>query len=160
MKELLGLGGQKQELQQALEYLANPEIYDRQQMVPGKAWLIAGPPGNGKTLLAKAIAGSLNELLKNKGSNNRIAFKEIKWTEIAWTREGIKKVIAKAKPHAPCILFFDEIHTFNHCKQKKNSPTLSDLLTELDGVNAENGAGNQIIFVAATNQPQMLDSAC
>jgi len=157
-ERIIGLGSQKQELKNTLEYIANPEMYDKQQSGPGKAIIIVGPSGNGKTLLAKAVAGSLNKLLKNQGSNNRIAFKEIKWSEVVWTREGLKKVVEQAKAHAPCILFFDEIHTLP-LQTKEGSPALSDLLTELDGVNAENSSSNQIIFLAATNQPEMLDKA-
>lgn len=157
-ERIIGLGDQKQKLQQTLEYIANPEMYDRQQSGPGKAMIIVGPSGNGKTLLAKALAGSLNKLLKKNGSRNRMAFKEIKWAEVAWTREGLKRVIEQAKPHAPCILFFDELHTLP-LQTKENTPTLTDLLTELDGVNSENSSSNQIIFVAATNQPEMLDAA-
>jgi len=157
-ERIIGLDDQKEELHRTLEYLANPEMYDKQQSGPGKAIIIVGPSGNGKTLLAKAAAGSANALLKNKGSNNRIAFKEIKWAEVAWTKEGMKKIVQEAQPHAPCMLFFDEIHTLP-LQTKEGSPTLSDLLTELDGVNTANSASNQIIFVAATNQPEMLDSA-
>lgn len=157
-ERIIGLDDQKEELKHSLEYIANPEMYDKQHTGPGRAMIIIGPAGNGKTLLAKAVAGSSNQLLKNKGSNNRIAFKEIKWAEVAWTRDGLKKVIQQAKEHAPCYLFFDEIHTLP-LQTKEGSPTLSDLLTELDGVNAANSSSNQIIFLAATNQPEMLDSA-
>lgn len=157
-ERIVGLGSQKEELKRALNYIANPEMYYKRQNSPGNAFMIVGPPGNGKTLLAKALAGSANSLLRNKGSNNRVAFKEVKWAEISWTREGLKKIIEQAKPHAPCFLFFDEIHLLN-VQAKEGGPTLADLLTELDGANASNSAANQIIFVAATNHPEMMDSA-
>jgi len=157
-ERIIGLDDQKEELKHTLEYLANPQMYDAQKSGPGRGIIIVGPSGNGKTLLVRALAGSANQILKNQGSNNRISFKEIKWAEVAWTREGMKKMMRDVAPHAPCFVFFDEIHTLP-LQTKENTPTLSDFLTELDGVNAANSASNQIIFVAATNQPELLDKA-
>lgn len=155
---LVGLEGQISELKKVVQYITNPDVYDRGGMGPDKGILLAGPTRNGKTFLARALCGTINEVLRKKGISTRFSFKELKWGEIRWSSEGIKTIMEEAKNNAPCIIFGDELHTLP-LQTKEGGETLMEFLTGMSGINSENDYKHQVIFLAATNQPEMLDSA-
>ncbi len=155
---LVGLESQVEELKKLVLYVTNPEMYDRSGSNLEKGILLVGPSRNGKTYLAKALSGSINKELKKAGRHSNMKFKELKYREIEWNSEGIKKEIEKAKRDAPCIIFFDEIHTL-HLQVKEGSDVLQTFLTGMSGINDEADFKHQVIFLAATNQPWLLDSA-
>lgn len=157
-EQLVGLDGQVEELRNLVRYITDPEIYDRTNSNLDKGVLLTGPTRCGKTFAAKALCGTLNKALSEKGSNTEFKFREIKWGEVKWSSEGIKTLIEQAKKNAPCILFIDEIHNLP-LQTKEGGEILTEFLVGMSGVNSENDARHQVILLAATNQPEMLDAA-
>lgn len=156
---LIGIDSQIGELRNLVRYITSPEIYDRSNSNLEKGILLTGPSRTGKTLLARALAGTLDKAFKEQGYNTRVGFKELKPKEIVWNAEGIKTVIEQAKQMAPCVLFIDEIHNLPLQSKEGGGDILTEFLTGMSGVNSENDARHQIILLAATNQPQLLDGA-
>merc|ERR1712113_266656 len=152
-----GLESVKRELQELVQYpVEHPEKFLKFGMTPSKGVLFYGPPGCGKTLLAKAIA---NECQAN--------FISIKGPELLtmWFGESeanVREIFDKARQSAPCVLFFDELDSI--ATQRGNSlgdaggagdRVLNQLLTEMDGMNAK-----KTVFISgATNRPDIIDSA-
>ncbi|GJN30273.1 hypothetical protein PR202_gb18564 [Eleusine coracana subsp. coracana] len=152
-----GLEGVKRELQETVQYpVEHPEKFDKFGMSPSKGVLFYGPPGCGKTLLAKAIA---NECQAN--------FISIKGPELLtmWFGESeanVREIFDKARQSAPCVLFFDELDSI--ATQRGGSTgdaggagdrVLNQLLTEMDGMNAK----KTVFIIGATNRPDIIDSA-
>ncbi len=154
---LIGLENQIQEMYTIVNYIIEPEIYDRSASGLEKGILLTGPSRSGKTLLANALCGTLNEKLKEKGIMKKFAFKSIKYSEINWTAEGIKSVIQEAKQNAPCVLFIDELHNLP-LQTKEGGQTLTEFLTMSETL-ASTEVGDAVILLAATNRPYMLDDA-
>ncbi|MEM4643051.1 MAG: AAA family ATPase, partial [Candidatus Bathyarchaeia archaeon] len=151
-----GLDGVKQELREAVEWpIRNPEVFKRMGIKPPKGVLLYGPPGCGKTLLARAVA-------TESGAN----FITIKGPEVfsKWVGESekaIREVFRKARMAAPAVIFFDEIDSLaprrglGYADSGVTERVISQLLTEMDGIVALEG----VVVMAATNRPDIVDPA-
>ena len=156
-KDVAGQEGAKQEVQEIVEFLKNPQIYtDLGGKIP-KGALLVGPPGTGKTLLAKAVAGEANvPFFSMSGSD----FVEM-FVGVGASR--VRDLFRQAKEKAPCIIFIDEIDAVGRARSKSPSmggndereSTLNQLLTEMDGFGTNSG----VIILAATNRADILDKA-
>ena len=156
-KDVAGQAGAKQEIQEIVEFLKNPQKYtDLGGKIP-KGALLVGPPGTGKTLLAKAVAGEAGvPFFSMSGSD----FVEM-FVGVGASR--VRDLFQQAKAKSPCIIFIDEIDAVGRARSKnpamggndERENTLNALLTEMDGFGTNSG----IIILAATNRVDMLDSA-
>ena len=156
-KDVAGQAGAKQEIQEIVDFLKNPQKYtDLGGKIP-KGALLVGPPGTGKTLLAKAVAGEAGvPFFSMSGSD----FVEM-FVGVGASR--VRDLFAQAKAKSPCIIFIDEIDAVGRARSKnpamggndERENTLNALLTEMDGFGTNRG----IIILAATNRVDMLDSA-
>ena len=156
-KDVAGQAGAKQEVQEIVEFLKNPEKYtDLGGKIP-KGALLVGPPGTGKTLLAKAVAGEAGvPFFSMSGSD----FVEM-FVGVGASR--VRDLFRQAKEKSPCIIFIDEIDAVGRARSKnpamggndERENTLNALLTEMDGFGTNSG----VIILAATNRADMLDSA-
>ena len=156
-KDVAGQAGAKQEVQEIVEFLKNPQKYtDLGGKIP-KGALLVGPPGTGKTLLAKAVAGEAGvPFFSMSGSD----FVEM-FVGVGASR--VRDVFHQAKAKSPCIIFIDEIDAVGRARSKnpamggndERENTLNALLTEMDGFGTNSG----VIILAATNRADMLDSA-
>ena len=156
-KDVAGQAGAKQEIQEIVDFLKNPQKYtDLGGKIP-KGALLVGPPGTGKTLLAKAVAGEAGvPFFSMSGSD----FVEM-FVGVGASR--VRDLFNQAKTKSPCIIFIDEIDAVGRARSKnpamggndERENTLNALLTEMDGFGTNSG----IIILAATNRADMLDSA-
>jgi cell division protease FtsH len=156
-KDVAGQAGAKQEIQEIVEFLKNPQKYtDLGGKIP-KGALLVGPPGTGKTLLAKAVAGEAGvPFFSMSGSD----FVEM-FVGVGASR--VRDLFSQAKEKSPCIIFIDEIDAVGRARSKnpamggndERENTLNALLTEMDGFGTNSG----VIILAATNRADMLDSA-
>jgi ATP-dependent metalloprotease FtsH len=156
-KDVAGQEGAKQEVQEIVEFLKNPQKYTELGGKIPKGALLIGPPGTGKTLLAKAVAGEAGvPFFSMSGSD----FVEM-FVGVGASR--VRDVFAQAKQKAPCIIFIDEIDAVGRARSKnpamggndERENTLNALLTEMDGFGTNSG----VIVLAATNRADMLDKA-
>ena len=156
-KDVAGQEGAKQEVQEIVDFLKNPQKYTELGGKIPKGALLVGPPGTGKTLLAKAVAGEADvPFFSMSGSD----FVEM-FVGVGASR--VRDLFAKAKDKAPCIIFIDEIDAVGRARSKNLSMggnderenTLNQLLTEMDGFGTNSG----VIILAATNRADILDSA-
>lgn len=155
--DIAGLEEAKQEVQEIVDFLKNPQKYtDLGGKIP-KGALLIGPPGTGKTLLAKAVAGEAKvPFFSMSGSD----FVEM-FVGVGASR--VRDLFRQAKEKAPCIIFIDEIDAVGRARSKNPSfssndereNTLNQLLTEMDGFGSNSG----VIILAATNRADMLDKA-
>lgn len=151
-----GLEETKEELQELIQYpVEHPELFDEFGSTPPKGILFYGPPGCGKTLLAKAIASESNaNFISVKGP-------ELLTMWVGESESNVRNVFDKARGAAPCVIFFDEIDSI--AQQRGNNVgdsgvsdrVLNQLLTEMDGMNPK----KNVFIVAATNCPEKLDRA-
>jgi transitional endoplasmic reticulum ATPase len=151
-----GLKQVKQELMESVEWpLKNPEVFKRMGINPPRGILLYGPPGSGKTLLARAVA-----------TESEANFISIKGPEIfsKWVGESekaIREVFRKGRTAAPAIIFFDELDAIvprrglGYADSGASQRVISQLLTEIDGIEAL----QSVLVIAATNRPDMLDPA-
>ena len=156
-KDVARQEGAKQEVQEIVDFLKNPQKYtDLGGKIP-KGALLVGPPGTGKTLLAKAVAGEAEvPFFSMSGSD----FVEM-FVGVGASR--VRDLFRQAKEKAPCIIFIDEIDAVGRARSKnpamggndERENTLNALLTEMDGFGTNSG----VIILAATNRVDMLDSA-
>ncbi len=156
-KDVAGQAGAKQEIQEIVDFLKNPQKYtDLGGKIP-KGALLVGPPGTGKTLLAKAVAGEAGvPFFSMSGSD----FVEM-FVGVGASR--VRDLFQQAKAKSPCIIFIDEIDAVGRARSKnpamggndERENTLNALLTEMDGFGTNSG----VIILAATNRVDMLDSA-
>lgn len=158
-ERIIGLDNQIEELYKLVNYIVEPEIYDKANTGLDKGILLAGPSGSGKTFIAKALCGTLNKAMRQKGFKSKFAFKVIKPSDVVWDTDGLKKIIAEAKQDAPCILFVDEIHNLPLQAKDFAGNVLTAFLTEMSGVNTETDARHQFIILGATDKPHLLDRA-
>ena len=155
-KDVAGLDEEKEELQEEVEFLKNPKKYiDMGARIP-KGILLVGHPGNGKTLLAKAVAGEANvPFFSISGSD----FVEM-FVGVGASR--VRDMFKEAKANSPCIIFIDEIDAVGRQRgaglgggHDEREQTLNQLLVEMDGF----ATHESIIVMAATNRPDILDPA-
>ena len=153
--EVGGLEDVKQQLKETVEWpLTNPEGFERLGIKPPRGLLLYGPPGNGKTLIAKAIA--------TESAANFIAIKgpEVMSKWVGESEKKLREVFRKAKQVSPCIVFLDELDALAPTRGTGGDNNVSDrlvdqLLTSMDGL--ENMEG--VITIGATNRPEIIDSA-
>ncbi|PSR91429.1 Inactive ATP-dependent zinc metalloprotease FTSHI 1 like [Actinidia chinensis var. chinensis] len=162
--DVAGIEEAVEELQELVRYLKNPELFDKMGIKPPHGVLLEGPPGCGKTLVAKAIAGEAG-----------VPFYQMAGSEFVEVLVGvgsarIRDLFKRAKVNKPSVIFIDEIdalgtrrqgifnesteHTYNAATQEKET-TLNQLLIELDGFDT----GKGVIFLGATNRRDLLDPA-
>jgi cell division protease FtsH len=154
--DVAGIEEAKEELQEVVTFLKKPERFTAVGARIPKGVLLIGPPGTGKTMLAKAIAGEAG-----------VPFFSISGSEFVEMFVGVgasrvRDLFKKAKENAPCIIFIDEIDAVGRQRgagigggNDEREQTLNQLLTEMDGFEGNTG----IIIIAATNRPDVLDSA-
>jgi len=150
-----GLEDTKRSLQEMILYpIDHPEKFEKFGMTPSRGVLFYGPPGCGKTLLAKAVASEC--------SANFVSIKgpELLTMWFGESEANVREVFDKARAAAPCVLFFDELDSIGTSRGSGGAGGASDrvmnqLLTEIDGV----GAKKNVFFVGATNRPELLDEA-
>jgi len=155
-EDVAGIDEAKQELEEIVDFLGNPEKFTRLGGHIPKGVLLVGPPGTGKTLLARAIAGEANvPFFTISGSD----FVEM-FVGVGASR--VRDMFEQAKKNAPCIIFIDEIDAVGRSRgaglgggHDEREQTLNQLLVEMDGFEATEG----VILVAATNRPDVLDPA-
>ena len=156
-KDVAGLAGAKQEVEEIVSFLKNPSKYTELGGKIPKGALLVGPPGTGKTLLAKAVAGEANvPFFSLSGSD----FVEM-FVGVGASR--VRALFRQAKEKAPCIVFIDEIDAVGRARGKnanmnsndERENTLNQLLTEMDGFGSNSG----VIILAATNRADILDKA-
>lgn len=155
-EQIGGLGDLKQKLIEAVDWpLSHPKIFKHMGIKPPKGILLYGPPGCGKTLLARAVATETNaNFISIKGPELLS-----KW--VGESEKAIREIFRKAKMAAPCIIFFDEFDSIAPSRGRYTSDSgvsekvLSQLLTELDGLEVN----KDILIIAATNRPDILDPA-
>jgi len=156
-KDVAGLEGAKEEVQEIVDFLKSPEKYTTLGGKIPKGALLVGPPGTGKTLLAKAVAGEANvPFFSLSGSD----FVEM-FVGVGASR--VRDLFKQAQQKAPSIIFIDEIDAVGRSRGKSNitggnderENTLNQLLTEMDGF----GTDTNVIVIAATNRADVLDKA-
>ncbi len=151
-----GLDDLKQQLIEAVEWpISNPALFSRMGISPPKGILLYGPPGCGKTLLARAVA------TESKANFISIKGPELLSKWVGESEKAIREIFRKAKMASPCIIFFDEFDSIAPSRGRHTSDSgvtekvLSQFLTELDGLEVM----KDIVVIAATNRPDILDPA-
>ena len=156
-KDVAGLAEAKQEVQEIVDFLKQPQKYtDLGGKIP-KGALLVGPPGTGKTLLAKAVAGEANVPFFSLAGSDFVEM----FVGVGASR--VRDLFRQAKEKSPCIVFIDEIDAVGRARGKsaamggndERENTLNQLLTEMDGFGSNSG----IIILAATNRVDVLDKA-
>ena len=155
--DVAGVDEAKQELEEIVEFLRNPEEYGKLGARVPKGILLVGPPGTGKTLLARAVAGQAG-----------VTFLSISGSEFVEMFVGVgaarvRDLFEQARKNAPAIIFIDELDALGRARNAgqhiggndEREQTLNQLLTELDGFDPSTG----IVLLAATNRPEILDPA-
>mmetsp|Transcript_7445 Transcript_7445/g.7522 ORF Transcript_7445/g.7522 Transcript_7445/m.7522 type:complete len:802 (-) Transcript_7445:333-2738(-) len=152
-----GLYGVKRELKELVQYpIEHPEKFEKFGMSPSRGVLFYGPPGCGKTLLAKAVA--------NECQANFISIKgpELLTMYFGESEANVRDVFAKARGAAPCVLFFDELDSIAQQRGGNSGDgggagdrVMNQLLTEMDGV----GSKKNVFIIGATNRPDIIDTA-
>ena len=155
-KDVAGEDEAKESLQEIVDYLHDPAKYSQIGAKMPKGILLVGPPGTGKTMLAKAVAGESNvPFFSMSGSEFVEMF-------VGMGASKVRDLFRQAKEKAPCIVFIDEIDAIGGKRVSGNiggnderEQTLNQLLTEMDGFESNNG----VVILAATNRPESLDAA-
>ncbi len=154
--DVAGIEEAKDELKEVVEYLSNPEKFQRLGGKIPKGVLLVGMPGTGKTLLARAVAGEAN-----------VPFFSISGSDFVEMFVGVgaarvRDLFGQAQNHAPCIIFIDELDALGKARginpmgrHDEQEQTLNQLLAEMDGFDPNTG----VIIMAATNRPEILDPA-
>ena len=156
-KDVAGQEGAKQEVQEIVDFLKNPQKYTELGGKIPKGALLVGPPGTGKTLLAKAVAGEADVPFFSMAGSDFVEM----FVGVGASR--VRDLFQQAKEKAPCIVFIDEIDAIGRARGKNPSlggndereNTLNQLLTEMDGFGTNTG----VIVLAATNRVEILDPA-
>ncbi|MFP4135466.1 MAG: ATP-dependent zinc metalloprotease FtsH [Candidatus Acetothermia bacterium] len=154
--DFAGVEEVKEEVEEIVEYLKNPERFEKLGAEVPKGMILVGPPGTGKTLLSRAIAGEANvPFYQTSGSN----FVEM-FVGVGASR--VRNMFEKAKKNAPSIIFIDELDAIGRKRgaglgggHDEREQTLNELLSEMDGFDPNEG----VIILAATNRPDVLDPA-
>ena len=156
-KDVAGLAEAKQEVEEIVSFLKNPEKYTELGGKIPKGALLVGPPGTGKTLLAKAVAGEANVPFFSLSGSDYVEM----FVGVGASR--VRDLFRQAKEKSPCIVFIDEIDAVGRARGKnanmnsndERENTLNQLLTEMDGFGSNSG----VIILAATNRADILDKA-
>jgi len=156
-KDVAGLEEAKEEVKEIVEFLKNPKKFTKLGGKIPKGALLVGSPGTGKTLLAKAVAGEANVPFYSLSGSDFVEM----FVGVGAAR--VRDLFKKAKEKAPCIVFIDEIDAIGRSRGRGQMPgsnderenTLNSLLVEMDGFSTDSG----VIILAATNRPDVLDSA-
>lgn len=156
-KDVAGQEGAKQEVQEIVDFLKNPQKYTELGGKIPKGALLVGPPGTGKTLLAKAVAGEADVPFFSMAGSDFVEM----FVGVGASR--VRDLFRQAKEKAPCIIFIDEIDAVGRSRGKnpafggndERENTLNQLLTEMDGFGSNSG----VIILAATNRVEILDPA-
>jgi ATP-dependent metalloprotease FtsH len=151
--DVAGISEVKEELVEVVDFLKNPEKYQKFGIKLPKGVLLVGPPGVGKTLIAKAVAGEAGvPFFYQSGAGFVQMF-------VGVGAKRVKSLFAKAKANAPAIIFIDEIDAIGKARgamrNDEREATLNQLLTEMDGFEKSEG----VIVIAATNKVELLDDA-
>ena len=155
-KDIAGMDELKNEMSYAVDILKNPEKYKQQGIRPTKGIILEGPPGNGKTLFAKALAQEAGvNFIASKGADFQSAL-------MSMGPRKIKQLFKKAQKYKPCILFIDEFDGIGEKRNyggsgidKENNRLITVMLNEMDGFEG----GNGVMVIAATNSYAALDPA-
>ncbi|CAA6818340.1 MAG: Cell division protein FtsH (EC [uncultured Sulfurovum sp.] len=151
--DVAGVEGVKEELKEIIDFLKNPEKYTELDISLPKGVLLVGPPGVGKTLMAKAVAGEANVPFFYQSA---ASFVQI---YVGMGAKRVSELFIKAKQTAPSIIFIDEIDAVGKSRGGQNNEereaTLNQLLTEMDGFEESSG----VMVIAATNKIEVLDDA-
>lgn len=155
-ENIAGMEELKNEMSYAVDILKNPEKYKQQGIRPTKGIVLEGPPGNGKTLFAKALAQEAGvNFIASKGADFQSALMSL-------GPRKIKKLFKKAQKYRPCILFIDEFDGIGEKRNyggsgidKENNRLITVMLNEMDGFEG----GNGVMVIAATNSYEALDPA-
>ncbi len=139
-----------------VDYLANPEPFDRLGLTPPKGILCVGDTRTGKTYAVTALFNEIMDMLKKQGKSGKFKFFNLSAARINYY--GIKSLLDDIKHSAPCIVFIDEIDLLDLQRTGKNE-TLSEFLTCMSGTLNSKDSKNQVIIIAATNRPENLDVA-
>ena len=156
-QDVAGLEGTKEEVQEIVDFLKNPEKYTALGGKIPKGALLVGPPGTGKTLLAKAVAGEAKAPFFSLSGSDFVEM----FVGVGASR--VRDLFKQAKEKSPSIIFIDEIDAIGRARGKSNfsgsnderENTLNQLLTEMDGF----GSNTNVIVLAATNRADVLDKA-
>ena len=156
-RDVAGLAGAKQEVEEIVEFLKHPGRYTELGGKIPKGALLVGPPGTGKTLLAKAVAGEANVPFFSLAGSDFVEM----FVGVGASR--VRDLFRQAKEKSPCIVFIDEIDAVGRARSKgaamggndERENTLNQLLTEMDGFGSNSG----VIILAATNRVDVLDKA-
>jgi cell division protease FtsH len=154
--DVAGADEAKQELQEIIEFLRDPQKYTKLGGKLPKGALLVGPPGTGKTLLAKAVAGEAGRPFFSMSGSDFVEM----FVGVGASR--VRDLFEQGKAHAPCIIFIDEIDAVGRHRgaglgggHDEREQTLNQLLVEMDGFESNEG----VILIAATNRPDVLDPA-
>ena len=154
LQTVIGLNDTKEEIKQYIDYMTNREKYVEMGVTIPRGLLFIGPPGCGKTYLAKCIASQANvSFISVTGSDFHEMF-------VGVGASRMKSLFATARSNSPCIIFIDEIDSLgmkrtNNVYNSEGNSVLNKLLTEMDGF----GNNENIMIIAATNRPETLDDA-
>jgi len=154
--DVAGADEAKQELQEIIEFLRDPQKFTKLGGRLPKGALLVGPPGTGKTLLAKAVAGEAGRPFFSMSGSDFVEM----FVGVGASR--VRDLFEQGKAHAPCIIFIDEIDAVGRHRgaglgggHDEREQTLNQLLVEMDGFESNDG----VILIAATNRPDVLDPA-
>ncbi|NOY58574.1 MAG: ATP-dependent zinc metalloprotease FtsH [Calditrichaeota bacterium] len=156
-KDVAGVAEAKQELQESIEFLKEPEHFQRLGGRMPKGVLLVGPPGTGKTLLARAVAGESHAPFFNISGSDFIEM------FVGLGAARVRDLFEQARQKSPCIIFIDELDAIGRSRggpmvmggHDEREQTLNQLLVEMDGFDPATG----VVVMAATNRPEILDKA-
>lgn len=153
--DIIGHEAFKNQLARYVEYVLDPEKFDRAGATPERGILFAGPPQTGKTMLAEATAGEILKRQMMNGNTDKFSF--LVFTPAEINENGIDFILWLAEAQAPCIVFIDELDLYG-LQRERNTKMLGEFLTAMSGaMNTEKS--KRIILLGATNKPENLDQA-